>query len=103
MDKTSFLYVATQVHVDTIHAEFVDTRANLTYRCDECKQTFTGREVVLKPFRINISFCTVKLVQDKTTPISICDTCDLPEGHEYYTMHCPRCGMVHLFGFDLVE
>jgi len=74
---------------------------NMTYRCDECKQTFKGYDIVLHPFHNNVRiFAIIRLIENGTTSIGSSNPDNLPKENQYTTMHCPHCDMVHLFGFD---
>lgn len=75
------------------------------FKCDECGKKFHGRDVELKLFSkgFNIMFRMVYLVESTGAIIASANTQSLPDDREYYTMHCPICHMVHLFGFNAYD
>jgi len=73
------------------------------FRCDECKGVFAGEDVKLKLAPKNFSatnFMTNFLFVDKDGAIKGGN--NGPDGNiGDQTAHCPLCGRVHLFGFDV--
>jgi uncharacterized C2H2 Zn-finger protein len=70
------------------------------YQCDECKATFKAKEVKLQEAATNITMLTPPM------PLIFIDKDDVikmggqkaEEGDQ--VLSCPRCEMVHLFGFN---
>lgn len=79
------------------------SRSNELFLCDKSKDhVFTGDQVVLKEYNSNANFIglMLKLVTSNGKFIGCANTFELDKSTTYYTMHCPVCGEVHLFGFD---
>ena len=78
----------------------------MTARCDKCKATFKGKEIELKSFGENLTMAnpmlSFKFFQEPDTFKSVWDTNLLPKDKNFYTLHCPKCHQVHLFGMDVV-
>lgn len=72
-----------------------------TYECDECQARFVANEIVLEPAHSNASFFMTSLlcVANDGTIMNRAESFE--EGDR--TLHCPKCGAVHLFGFTKVE
>ena len=71
-----------------------------TYRCDTCKETFTAQEVKLEPAGTNIRIETQYMMGvDKEGNVIACHV--FKDGDKI--LHCPKCGYIHLFGFDRVK
>lgn len=107
-DTTSFLYMPSRVYDMPVIRPKLKSEAAMCMRyvCDACKQSFEGSEIILKPFGNNFNCVgtVVMLVEDESVVVGCGNTTTLDrDSHEYFTMHCPRCGEVHLFGFDLEE
>jgi uncharacterized CHY-type Zn-finger protein len=105
--EESFLYVESQI-VEPLHPISANPeQMNRYYTCDECHKSFTGREITLKSFSRNVTFVNpfigITLCKESGSVITTGDTSALPDSETYYTMHCPRCGAVHLFGFDIAK
>ncbi len=61
------------------------------YRCDSCKKSFKAGSVLLKPEPKNISI---------TPPMWMGGILIAEYKGGKYHLHCPKCGAVHLFGFN---
>jgi predicted RNA-binding Zn-ribbon protein involved in translation (DUF1610 family) len=57
-----------------------------TYKCDKCKETFEGKDVVLVRRPQNIAILTPGMEPLRTADGSF--------------FACPLCGYLHLWGFD---
>jgi rubrerythrin len=58
------------------------------YKCDECPATFSAGEIEAKVWPDNIK---------------IIGTHGFIFNDKEYALHCPKCGKVHLQGFNTVE
>lgn len=71
-----------------------------TYKCDKCKASFDAQEIKLEPAATNIAILTPMrpmLFVSKDGKI-MGGGKHAEEGDR--TLHCPKCGELHLFGFD---
>ena len=87
--------------------ESVSSEFELLFRCDECHKKFKGKEVVLEPYKRNMSMVnpmlSFKFFEAPDHFIGTSNTGNLDENKEYYTLHCPKCGTLHLFGMDMAQ
>ena len=93
---------------DVIKGEKWKKELENTYICDECKGRFKGFDVELKPFGKNFGFYNpfnpIRLADaNEGYTLSTGDTGCLDKTHEYYTLHCPICHQVHLFGMTIID
>lgn len=75
----------------------------MKYKCDDpvCGAIFTKEEVVLKPATTNIQILGVGMVGADKAGRFIRVPGQFREGDQ--VLHCPKCGRLHLFGFDVAE
>jgi hypothetical protein len=75
--------------------------------CDECNSIFKIEDVEIRPFGDNFNIVNpmiaIKLFVEDGKFISTGDTYSLLKDQIYYTLHCPKCHEVHLFGMDDAE
>lgn len=111
MDTSSFLYVESQIresevlHVNDIKPDYARTEPR-QFRCDGNKDhVFGAGDVVLHEYSkgINILGAGIYLLESDGTFIVSYNPANLPDTKKYYTLHCPICDEVHLFGFDLAK
>lgn len=78
-----------------------------TFRCDECKESFKGKEIELNLHDDRISMInpmlSFKFFQAPDHFIGTSNTTILDKDKKYYTLHCPKCHQVHLFGMDAAK
>jgi len=87
--------------------EMVKSQLELKLVCDECKAIFPCKEVELKPYGDRLSMInpmvSFKFFQEPGgNLIGTSNTTILPKDKNHYTLHCPKCHQVHLFGMDVV-
>lgn len=74
-----------------------------TYKCDKCRAVFSAKQVVFKPANTGIKILTpqspMKFVDKEGNIVG--GGHSAREGDQ--TLHCPKCGQLHLFGFDLAK
>ena len=75
-------------------------------KCDDCGAVFNNKDVKLKPLNPNFGMTPgfgvhIKLVEPDGTLVGVSSSYSAKPGS--CTLHCPKCGDVHLFGFDQVE
>jgi hypothetical protein len=72
-----------------------------TYKCDKCRATFDAQEVKLRPAATNVTILT-----PMSPMLFVNKEGKIMGGGKHadpgdQTLHCPKCGELHLFGFNL--
>jgi len=79
---------------------------NLTkkYKCNKCGHIFIGKDAKLKPFGDNVFLSSTPLLSFKfvDTDGKIISSISSPESDDMI-LHCPKCELPHLFGFNPIK
>jgi hypothetical protein len=89
-------------------SEHLKSALGTKFKCDECKDTFLGKDIELKPYGDRMDMInpmlSFKFFQEPGgTIIGTSNTTILPKDKVHYTLHCPKCHNVHLFGMDVAK
>jgi len=86
----------------------VKSQLSVKFKCDECDAVFPAKDIELKEYStdnfnmINPMLRFKFFRKSDGCLIGTWNTTTLSKD-EYYTLHCPKCHMVHLSGMDMVD